>query len=72
MILGKSLVEALVVSGSCASKSEARRDIQGGGVYVNNLRETDPQRPIGDGDLLFCKHLLFRKGKKNYVVVTAK
>ena len=69
---GKSLVELLVDSGLCPSKGQARKDIEGGGVYVNNVREANPQRTITSGDLLFGKHLLLRKGKKNYVVVTAR
>jgi tyrosyl-tRNA synthetase len=39
---------------------------------VNNIREPGVQRAIAAKDLLFGKHLLLRKGKKNYVVVTAK
>jgi tyrosyl-tRNA synthetase len=56
----------------CSSKGQARKDIEGGGVYVNNVRESNFQRAITTNDLLFGKHLLLRKGKKNYVVVTAK
>jgi tyrosyl-tRNA synthetase len=66
------LVEVLVHSGLCASKGQARKDIEGGGVYLNNLREGDVNRTVTNGDLLFGKHLLVRKGKRNYVVVTAK
>ncbi|MGA2658944.1 MAG: tyrosine--tRNA ligase [Verrucomicrobiota bacterium] len=69
---GKPLVELLVESGVCPSKGQARRDLEGGGVYVNNLREAGAQRGITAADLLFGKHLLLRKGKRNYVVVTAK
>jgi tyrosyl-tRNA synthetase len=69
---GKPLVEVLVDSGLSASKGQARKDIEGGGVYVNNVREANFQRAVTAKDLLFGKHLLLRKGKKNYVVVTAK
>jgi tyrosyl-tRNA synthetase len=69
---GVPLVEMLVQAGLCASKGQARKDVEGGGVYVNNVRETNGQRGLTQGDLLFGKHLLLRKGKKNYVVVTAK
>jgi len=41
-------------------------------VYVNNVRESNFQRPVTSADLLFGKHLLLRKGKRNYVVVTVK
>ena len=65
-------MELLVHAGLCPSKGQARKDIEGGGVYVNNIRETNFQRAVTTSDLLFGKHLLLRKGKRNYVVVTAK
>jgi tyrosyl-tRNA synthetase len=69
---GLPLVELLVHAGLCPSKGQARKDIEGGGVYVNNVRETNFQKAVTAGELLFGKHVLLRKGKKNYVVVTAK
>jgi tyrosyl-tRNA synthetase len=69
---GKLLVELLVHSGLCPSKGQARKDIEGGGAYVNNIREASFQRLVTAKDLLFGKHLLLRKGKRNYVVLTAK
>ena len=70
--VGLPLVELLVYSGLCPSKGQARKDIEGGGVNVNNVRETNFQRAVTANDLLFGNHLLLRKGKKNYVVMTAK
>ena len=69
---GLPLVELLVHSGLCPSKGQARKDIEGGGVNLNNIREPSATRPVTTNDLLFGKHVLLRKGKKNYVVVTAK
>jgi tyrosyl-tRNA synthetase len=69
---GKPLVELLVHGGLCQSKGQARKDIEGGGAYVNNVREASFQRTVNAKDLLFGKHLLLRKGKRNYVVLTAK
>ena len=71
---GIALIELLVHSRLSASKGQARKDIEGGGIYINNKsRETDVQRMvIADKDLLFGKYVLLRKGKKNYVVVKAK
>jgi tyrosyl-tRNA synthetase len=69
---GLPLLELLVHSGLCPSKGQARKDIEGGGVNMNNVRESNFQRAVAASDLLFGKHLLLRKGKKNYVVVTAK
>ena len=70
--VGVPLVELLVHAGLCPSKGQARKDIEGGGVNINNIRETNFQRAVTVNDLLFGKHILLRKGKKNYVVVTAK
>ncbi len=68
---GLPLVELFVHAGLCPSKGQARKDIEGGGGYLNNIRETNFQRPVTAGDLLFGKYLLLRKGKRNYAVVTA-
>ena len=68
---GKLLVDLLVYSGLCPSKGQARKDIEGGGVYVNNVREGSVRRTIKPNDLLFGRHLLLRKGKRNYVLLTA-
>jgi tyrosyl-tRNA synthetase len=69
---GISLVDFLVHAGLCPSKGQARKDIEGGGVNINNVREASVMRAVTTTDLLFGKHVLLRKGKKNYVVVTAK
>ncbi len=68
---GIQLVELLVESGLCPSKSQARKDIDGGGIYVNNIRQAGWQRELTTNDLLFGKYLLLRKGKKDYVVILA-
>ena len=69
---GFPLLDLLVHSGLCPSKGQARKDLEGGGINVNNVRESNLQRNITSADLLFGKHILLRKGKRNYVVVTAK
>jgi tyrosyl-tRNA synthetase len=68
---GKPLIDLLVQGGLSTSKGQARKDLEGGGIYVNNIRESNGQRALIAGDLLFGKHLLLRKGKRNYVVLTA-
>ena len=69
---GMPLAELLVHAGLCPSKGQARKDIEGGGVNINNVREVSAARAVTAADLLFNRHILLRKGKKNYVVVTAK
>jgi tyrosyl-tRNA synthetase len=69
---GLPFVELLVHSGLCASKGQARKDVEGGGAYLNNVREGNFQRAVTANDLLFGKYLLLRKGKRNYAVLSAK
>jgi tyrosyl-tRNA synthetase len=69
---GLSLIELLVHSGLSTSKGQARKDIEGGGVNINNIRETNIQRAVTTNDLLFGKYFLLRKGKKNYAAITVK
>jgi tyrosyl-tRNA synthetase len=69
---GIPFVDVLVHSGLSPSKGQARKDIEGGGAYLNNIREANFQRPVITNDFLFGKHLLLRKGKRNYVVITAR
>jgi tyrosyl-tRNA synthetase len=68
---GLPVIELLIHAGLCPSKGQARKDLEGGGIYVNNVREANAQRSVNGGDLLFGRHLLLRKGKRNYAVVTA-
>ena len=69
---GISLVDLLVHAGLTPSKGQARKDIEGGGANLNNVREANAARQVTVADLLFGKHVLLRKGKKNYTVVTVK
>jgi tyrosyl-tRNA synthetase len=67
---GIPLVELLVESGLSPSKGQARKDLEGGGIYINNIREANNQRLVAGSDLLFEKYLLLRKGKRNYTAIT--
>ena len=69
---GIPLVELLVDAGLSASKGQARKDIEGGGVYLNNGRENSAQRSVNAADFLFGRQLLLRKGKKNYVLLVVR
>jgi tyrosyl-tRNA synthetase len=66
---GLTLVDALVRSGLAKSKSEARRAIEQGGVYINQARVTDATRRLESGDWLANRDLLLRKGKKDYALL---
>lgn len=69
---GTLLVDLLVHAGLCPSKGQARKDIEQGGININNVREASAARAVTSADLLFGKYLLLRKGKRNYTVVTVK
>jgi tyrosyl-tRNA synthetase len=64
-----TLVDALVAAGLTKSKGDARRQIEQGGVYVNQQRESDPARTLESGDWLAGGNLLLRKGKKEYALL---
>lgn len=66
---GGAVTDALVAVGLAKSKSEARRAIEQGGVYVNEERVTDSARALGDGDWLAGRSVLLRKGKKDYALL---
>jgi len=68
---GLSLVDAVVHAGLAKSKSEARRAIEQGGIYVNQQRVKDPARKIASVDWLTGGTLLLRKGKKDYALLRA-
>jgi tyrosyl-tRNA synthetase len=67
---GAALVDLLVLSGLSASKGQARKDVEGGGIYLNNVRVTEFARGVTTSDLLFGKYLLLRKGKRTYAVLS--
>ena len=66
---GGVLVDVLIAAGLSPSKGQARKDIEAGGVYLNNMRATDVKLVLGAEHLLFGKFVLLRKGKRNYALV---
>ncbi len=63
---GLPIVELLAETALCASKGQARKDVEAGGIYLNNQRIHDTQKRVSACDFLFNRHLLLRKGKRNY------
>ncbi len=61
-----TVVDLLAECGLCGGKGAARKDIQGGGIYLNNERVTDPAATVSSQDLLAGFALVIRKGKKSY------
>ncbi|MBC8041397.1 MAG: tyrosine--tRNA ligase [Opitutaceae bacterium] len=66
---GLGLTDALVLAGLSQSKGQAKKDIEGGGVYINNVKCADVAKVLTSSDLLFGKHVLLRKGKRTYAVL---
>ena len=64
------ILSLLVKSGLCASKSEARRNVQQGGVTVEDQKVTDIAASY-DADIL-RKGIILRRGKKNFNKVVLK
>ena len=63
---GKPLVDLLVETGVASSKGDARRSIEGGGVYVNNVRVTEVGAVVTAAQAIEGRFLLIRMGKKRY------
>ena len=66
---GIGLVDLLVRTRAAPSKSEARRLVQAGGVYVNNRRAADPQTRLRRSDAIGGRVFVLRKGQKQQFVV---
>lgn len=69
---GVDVVRFLAESGILASKSEARKLVQNGGITINRNKVEDIQFKIGAHLLLHAKYILVQKGKKNFYLVEAK
>ena len=69
-LLGQAaLPDVLVAAGLSGSKSQARKDVEAGGVNINNVRCNDVKQVLENGHLLFDQYVLLRKGKRNYALV---
>ena len=67
--VGMGILDVMVNAGLAASKGEARRLVQQGGVSVNDAKVTDPTATLSDAD--FAEgHAIIKKGKKVYHKIT--
>jgi tyrosyl-tRNA synthetase len=62
---GLDLVEVLILAGTAASRGEARRLVEQGGVHVNGKPVRDPEERFTEADLLAGRYLLVRRGKRD-------
>jgi tyrosyl-tRNA synthetase len=66
---GLGLIEVLARVHLAPSKSEARRLVQSGGVYVNNRRAADPQTRLTLAQAIGGRLFVLRKGaKQNHLI----
>ncbi len=65
----KPIVDIITEGKLCSSKSESRRMIEGGGIYLGENKVTDIKQTIQETDLN-NNYCILRKGKKNYLKVT--
>jgi tyrosyl-tRNA synthetase len=71
-LLGElTLVDLLQRTGLSKSRGEARRTIEQGGAYVNNVRQDDGARTIAADDLLHGRYLVLRRGRRDVHIVRA-
>jgi tyrosyl-tRNA synthetase len=66
---GTGLLDLLAQSGVASSRGDARRSVDGGGIYLNGMRVEDPQRRVRTEDAVEGRFLVLRKGKKSYHLV---
>lgn len=66
---GVGILDLLVESSLAKSKGEARRLLEGGGIYVNNEKASNAQEQIDKARFIGGEVLVLRSGKKNYALV---
>jgi tyrosyl-tRNA synthetase len=66
-----TLVDLFERTGLARSRGEARRTIEQGGAYVNNVRQDDEARTVDPADLLHDRYVVLRKGKREVHIVHA-
>jgi len=68
---GWPLIDAVVETGLAKSKSDARRLISQGGLYLNNKQISDVNTKLDASSLATASALVLRSGKKTYRLVRA-
>jgi tyrosyl-tRNA synthetase len=66
---GMSILDLAVLGGLAASKGEARRLIEGGGVYLNNRRVSESAKMVTAADALHGRFLVLRRGQREFRLV---
>jgi tyrosyl-tRNA synthetase len=66
---GVPVIDLLVQSELASSKGDARRAVQGGGIYVNNRRVADVAQAVTAAEAIDGRFFVLRKGRKQYHLV---
>ncbi len=66
---GLSLADLVARTGLAKSKGEARRLIEGGGIYLQNVRSNDARKMVSLQDSIEGQVYVLRKGQKDYCLV---
>src|SRR5215831_5021277 len=67
---GIAVLELMIEAGVAPSKGEARRLIENGGFYLNNVRVTDSRLQITMANTIEGRFIVLRKGAKGYVLLS--
>ena len=66
---GLSVTDLAVMSHLARSKADAARLADSGGVYINNIRVSNPRATVTLSDAIEGSVLLIRKGTKEYRLI---
>lgn len=69
---GVDLITVLVDTKMCGSRGDARRNIQQGGVSVNDVKVTDFDYVVSSKDFDIDGAIMVKKGKKSYYKIISK
>ena len=64
-----AILDFLVRSQVTASKGEAKRLLESGGIYLNNVKVSETNSIVSTNASIANKYIVVRKGKKNYFLV---
>ena len=68
-VLGKPAFDVIALAGMVASKGEARRLVQQGGLNINNARVSGLERMFDTNDLIDGRLAVLRSGKKSFFLL---
>jgi tyrosyl-tRNA synthetase len=64
-----AVIDFLVRNQVTASKGEAKRLLENGGIYLNNVKVSETNGTVSTSASIANKYIVIRKGKKNYYLI---